>query len=138
MKYLLIFICLPLLSCKVKKHSESNATSEVQLERVELATRQIALHHEGDVETLQTWERLDTLGRVVERSTTRQQARSKSKATEQAQVEAKAEKAIKTTEQKSVQTETRGGYSPSITWLAIAFALGIIAGGGYALYRIRK
>lgn len=136
MKYFLL-ICLLLASCKVKKHSESNTTSEVQLERIELATRQIALQHEGDVETVQTWERLDTIGRVVERSTTRQQARSKSKATEQAQVEAKAEKAIKTTEQKSVQAETRGGFSPSITWLVFAFALGLIA-GGYALYRLRK
>lgn len=130
--------CLLLASCKVKKHSESDTTSTTQLERVELATRQIAIQHEGDVETLQTWERLDTLGRIVERSTTRQQARSKSKATEQAQSEAKTEQAIKTTERTKVQTETRGGYSPSITWLAIAFALGIIAGGGYALYRIRK
>lgn len=134
---ILTLIALVLTACKAKYTSESHATSEVQLERVELATRQIALQHEGDVETVQTWERLDTLGRIVERSITRQQARSKSKATEQAQVEAKIEQAIKTTEQKSVQAETRGGFSPSITWLVIAFALGIIA-GGYALYRIRK
>lgn len=130
--------CLLLASCKVKKHSESDTTSTTQLERVEVATRQIAIQHEGDVETLQTWERLDTLGRVVERSTTRQQARSKSKATDQAQSEAKTEQAIKTTERTTEQAETKGGYSPSITWLVISFALGIIVGGGYALYRIRK
>lgn len=135
MKYLML-MCLLLASCKAKKHSESHTTSEVQLERVELATRQIALEYEGDVETLQTWERLDTLGRVVERSTTRQQARSKSKATEQAQAEAKTEQALKTTEQKSEQAETRGGFSPSLSWLAIAFALGFIA-GWYVWYRVR-